>query len=131
MKIMNANKEDIDKLIKETLTQEEARFYDELEEQGLWGMIGSIFQGKLGWLVILMNIINLIVFGILIYCVIQFFNVTETNELIKWALGIVICLNFNTMIKLYAWMQMDKNAILREMKRLELQVSSLSGKMSE
>ena len=127
---MNTNKEDIDKLIKETLTQEEAIFYDGLEEQGLWDMIVGIFQGKLGWLVVVMNIINLIVFGILIYCFVQFFNVTETNELIKWGLGIVICIVFNVMIKLYAWMQMDKNAILREMKRLELQISSLSGKIN-
>jgi hypothetical protein len=35
------------------------------------------------------------------------------------------------MLKIFGWMQMDKNAILREMKRLELQVSSLSVKMSE
>ena len=34
-------------------------------------------------------------------------------------------------IKLYGWNQMDKNAILREMKRLELQISSLSGKINE
>lgn len=124
-----SNMEDIDKLIKETLTEEEAKFYDELDEQGLWGMVKSIFQGKLGWLAVVMNIINLIAFGILIYCLIQFFNVTETNEMLKWGMGIMICLNFNTMIKLYAWMQMDKRAVLREMKRLELQVSSLSGKL--
>jgi len=128
---MKNNIEEIDKLIKETLTQEESKFYDCLDEQGLWGMFIGIFQGKLGWLVAIMNIINLIVFGVLIYCFVQFFNVTETNELIKWGLGIVICMIFNVMIKLYAWMQMDKNAIIREMKRLELQVSSLSGKISE
>jgi len=128
---MNTNKEDIDKLIKDTLTQEEAKFYDGLEEQGLWDMVVGIFQGKLGWIVAIMNIVNLIVFGVLIYCFIQFFTVVETNELIKWGLGIVICMVFNVMIKLYAWMQMDKNAILREMKRLELQVSSLSGKINE
>jgi hypothetical protein len=125
------NRENIDNLIKETLTEEEAKFYDDLDEQGLWGMIAGIFKGKLGWLVVIMNIVNLIAFGVLIYCFIQFFNVTETNELMKWGLGIVICMVFNVMIKLYAWMQMDKNAILREMKRLELQVSALSGKMSE
>ena len=128
---MKNNKEDIDKLIKETLTEEESKFYDELDEQSVWGMIGGIFKGKLGWLVIVMNIINLVVFGLLIYCLIQFFNVTETNELIQWGLGVVICLMFNSMIKLYAWMQMDKNALLREIKRLEIQVSSLSGRMSE
>jgi hypothetical protein len=125
------NIEDIDTLIKETLTEEEAKFYDELEEQGLLGMVGSIFKGKLGWLAVIMNIVNLIVFGVLIYCLIQFFNVTETNELIKWGFGASICLLFNTMIKLYAWMQMDKRAILREMKRLELQVSSLAAKTNE
>ncbi|MBC8754803.1 hypothetical protein H2O64_08985 [Kordia sp. YSTF-M3] len=125
------NIEDIDALIKETLTEEEAKFYDELEEQGLWGTVGSIFQGKLGWLAVVMNIVNLIGFGVLIYCLIQFFNVTETNELIKWGFGAFICLLFNTMIKMYAWMQMDKRAILREMKRLELQVSSLAAKTNE
>ena len=123
--------EDIDKLIKETLTEEESKFYDELDEQGLWGSIGSIFNGKLGWLVLIMNIINLVAFGMLVYCLIQFFKVTETNEMLKWGLGILISFMFNAMIKLYAWMQMDKRAILREMKRLELQVSSLASKISE
>ncbi|WP_366512787.1 DUF6768 family protein [Kordia sp.] len=123
--------EDIDKLIKETLTEEESKFYDELDEQGLWGSIGSIFNGKLGWLVLIINIINLVAFGMLVYCLIQFFKVTETNEMLKWGLGILISFMFNAMIKLYAWMQMDKRAILREMKRLELQVSSLASKISE
>lgn len=122
---------DIDNLIKETLTEEEAKFYDELDEQGLIGSIKSIFSGKLGWLAVIMNIINLGVFGFLIYSFIQFFNVTETNELIKWGLAIGISISFMSMIKLYGWMQMEKRAILREMKRLELQVSSLSSKISE
>ncbi|MGH1384763.1 DUF6768 family protein [Kordia sp.] len=123
--------EDIDKLIKETLTEEESKFYDELDEQGLWGSVKSIFEGKLGWLAVIMNIVNLVAFGVLVYCIVQFFTVTETNEMLKWGLGILICSMFNAMIKLYAWMQMDKRAILREMKRLELQISSLSGKVNE
>ncbi|KAB8152909.1 hypothetical protein EZY14_010990 [Kordia sp. TARA_039_SRF] len=122
---------DIDNLIKETLTEEEAKFYDELDEQGLIGSMKSIFSGKLGWLAVIMNIINLGVFGFLIYSFIQFFNVTETNELIKWGLAIGISISFMSMIKLYGWMQMEKRAILREMKRLELQISSLSSKISE
>ncbi len=31
------NREDIDNLIKETLTEEEAKFYDELDEQRCFG----------------------------------------------------------------------------------------------
>ena len=43
---MKTNMEDIDQLIKETLTQEEAKFYDELDEQNVLGMITGLFKGK-------------------------------------------------------------------------------------
>ncbi|MFD2914415.1 DUF6768 family protein [Psychroserpens luteus] len=128
---MKTNMEDIDQLIKDTLTQEEAKFYDKLEEQSVLGMIGGLFTGKNKWVVILMNIMTLVFFGLFIYCVVNFFDTTETNELLKWGIGSLVFLIGVSMLKIFAWMQMDKNAILREMKRLELQVSSLSVKISE
>ena len=67
---MKNNNENIDKIIKEALTQEEAKFYDELDEQNLFQMIGGLFQGKMKWIMLLMNIIMVIFFGLFIYCVI-------------------------------------------------------------
>ena len=128
---MKTNTEDIDKLIKETLTQEEAKFYDDLEEQNLLQMISGLFSGKNSWIVIMMSIVQVVFFGFFIYCAIQFFNVEETNELIKWGVFGTICLIGSSMLKLFSWMQMDKKAIIREIKRLELQVSSLSSKISD
>ena len=128
---MKNDLEEIDQLIKETLTQEEAKFYDELEEQNMLEMVGGLFQGKNKWIMYLMNIMTIIFFGLFVYCLVQFFNTNITNELIKWSFGGLMFLLGMSMLKIFAWMQMDKNAILREMKRLELQVSSLSGKMSE
>ena len=128
---MKNDLEEIDELIKETLTQEEAKFYDELEEQNILEMVGGLFQGKNKWIMYLMNIMTLVFFGLFVYCLVQFFNTDSTNELIKWSFGGLMFLLGVSMLKVFAWMQMDKNAILREMKRLELQVSSLSGKMSE
>ena len=128
---MNANMEEIDKLIKETLTQEEAKFYDELDEQNVFQMVGGLFSGKNKWIIILMNVVTLVFFALFIYCTIQFFDTEITNELIKWGAGGLVCLLIVSLLKLFAWMQMDKNALLREIKRLELQVSSLSMKMSE
>jgi len=128
---MNTNKEDIDKLIKETLSQEEAKFYDGLEEQNVFEMVGGLFQGKNKWIMILMNLMTLVFFGLFVYCTVQFFNTNETNEMLKLGIGGLVFLFGVSMLKVFAWMQMDKNAILREMKRLELQVSSLSGKINE
>jgi len=126
---MKNKMEEIDQLIKETLSKEEAAFYDSLEEQNLWGMVFGLFKGKNAWFLIIANIMILIFLGLFIYCCIQFFNSTDTEALMKWGFGSFVCLLSLSMLKIYAWMQMDKNAILREMKRLELQVMSLSGKV--
>ena len=128
---MNKEKEKIDELIKATLSQEEAKFYDELEEQNLLGKLGDVYKSKVGWLAITMNIIHLIIFGLFVYCMIQFFDTEATNELIKWASAGFLCMIFMGMLKLYVWMQMDKNDILRELKRLELQVATLSHKVED
>jgi len=128
---MKNEMEEIDLLIKETLNQEEAKFYDALDEQGIFEMLFGLFKGKNAWINILLNFMILVFFGFFIYSGIQFFNAETSDVMIKWGFGSVSLLLCISMLKLYAWMQMDKYAILREMKRLELQVMSLSGKMSE
>lgn len=120
--------EEVDQLIKEALTEEEAKFYDNLDEQNVLQMLGGVFSGKNKWLIILMNIVMVAVFGFLVYSVMQYFNTDVTNEMINWALAIIVCLLMISMLKLFTWMQMDKNSLLRELKRLELQVATLSTK---
>jgi len=128
---MKNEMEEIDKLIKETLNQEEAKFYDALDEQNLIEMLFGLFKGKNAWLNILLNIVIVVFFGAFVYCGFQFFNSETMEGLIRWGFGSLTFLICISMLKLFAWMQMDKHAILREMKRLELQVMSLSGKISE
>ena len=126
---MKNNMEEIDQLIKESLTKEEAKFYDELDEQSVMEMIGGLFQTRHRWLIILMNIVTILSVIALVYCIVQFAGAEETQELIKWTAAGGICLMMISMLKVFSWLQMDKNAILRELKRLELQVASLSGKV--
>jgi len=127
--MMKNNMEEVDKLIKETLSAEEAKFYDELEEQNILGMVGSLFKGKLKWILILMNIVHLFAFIGMVYCVLQFLDTDVTNELIKWSVLGFVFLVIGSMLKLFTWQQMNKNALLREIKRLELQISVLSSKL--
>ncbi|WP_299765823.1 DUF6768 family protein [uncultured Dokdonia sp.] len=123
--------EEIDLLIKEALTEEETTFYDSLDEQNVFQMLGGVFEGKNKWIIIMMNIVSFIAIGFFVYCIIRFFNTDITNELIKWSIGGIFCMLIVSMLKLFIWMQMDKNSIIRELKRLELQVSTLSSKLQE
>ncbi len=128
---MNKDREKIDELIKETLNKEEAQFYDKLEEQNLIGKLGEIYKGKLGWLAVIMNIVHLVIFGLLIYCFVRFFGTNETNELIKWASAGFLCMIVMGMLKLFIWMQMDKNDLKRELKRIELQIAALNNRLDK
>ena len=126
---MNKRTEKIDELIKESLSREEAAFYNDLEEQNLVGKLGEVYKGKLGWLAAIMNVVHLLMFIAFIYCIVQFFNTEATNELIKWASAGFLSMIGMGMLKLFIWMQMDKNDILPELKRLELQIATLTSRM--
>tara|TARA_R110002111_G_C5910042_1_gene364975 strand:- start:342 stop:728 length:387 start_codon:yes stop_codon:yes gene_type:complete len=128
---MKTKTDDIDQLIKETLTEEEAKFYDDLEEQSVFAMIAGLYKGKNVWFTIVMHIVNLVALGFLIYCVVEAFKAESTKDLILWVSGFFVCFTTMCMIKMYAWLQLHRNALQREMKRLELQISSLSSKISE
>lgn len=128
---MKAKAEDIDLLIKETLTEEETKFYNDLEEQNLWQMISGIFSGKNSWFVYATSIVQIAFFGFFVYCAIQFFNTENTNQLIKWGILGTISFIVSSVLKLFSWMQMNKKAVVREIKRLEIQVSSLANRISE
>lgn len=128
---MEHSKEEIDELIKKALTEEEAAFYNDLDEQSLLDQVLGVYKGKLKWIAILTTFIQFIVFGLAIYCLIQFFKTEDLREMILWGTGMVVGLLMQSMLKLFHWLQMDKNAILREVKRVEFQIGVLASKLND
>ena len=126
---MKNEKEEIDRLIKQALTAEEAKFYQELDEQNLMEMVGGLFQGKMKWLTIMTMIVQVVMFALAVYCIYKFFTVEELELMIKYGAASFFFLLSTTMMKLFHWMQMDKNAVLREIKRVELQLGVIAGKL--
>jgi len=122
--------EEIDLLIKETLTAEESKFYDSLEEPSLFQMILGIFSGRNGWLMVIMSIAQVLFFAVFVYAVYRFFSSDITDELIEWGFIGVVCIIAVVMLKLYGWIRIEQKSTVREIKRLELLISSMSGKIS-
>lgn len=125
------NHEEIDQLIRQALSEEEAKFYDNLDEQNLPQMVGGLFEGKMKWVTIMAFIIMPVLFAGAVYCIVQFFQSYEMKEMIIWSTGGFFLLMAVGFMKLYHFMQMDKNAILREIKRMELQVAVLNNKLEK
>ena len=126
---MNKSNEEIDKIIYETLSREEADFYNQLGEQSMMEMALDVYTGKDKWLKILLAILTFTFFAVFIYCTFQFFNTEVIAEMIRWlAIGLLF-FGLTMSLKIWQWMQMERNAILREIRRIELQLSTIVKKM--
>jgi len=125
---MKNQNEEIDTIIREALSDEESKYYDKLDEQNFIVQYGQLFKGKQGWLTALTTIFIIAMFCLVIYGFAQFVNAQEVKDQILYSIVILMAFLSIAMLKIWNWMQMDKYSILREIKRLELQISILAEK---
>lgn len=123
--------QDIDLLIKEALTADEQELFNSYDEQNIVQKFGGLFQGKMGFLNGLAMVFQFIMFGVAVYLGYRFFNTTETMEMIQFGLGTLILMMAVTAIKFYHFMEINKNTVIREVKRMELQLSILASKLKD
>jgi len=95
-------------------------------EQNIWQMMIGVYRGKNRWLNILAIVYTFVFTGLAVWTAISFFDAETTKGMLGWGFGFTFCVLAVGNLKMWLWMQMDKNAVLREMKRLELQVALLA-----
>jgi hypothetical protein len=82
-------------------------------------------------LAMLVVFFRILIVGWGIYAVVQFLGTPELEERILWSSVAIICVIIAVMLKIWFWMELNKNAVMREIKRLELQVVRLSAERSK
>ena len=123
---MKNEQENIDDLIKQALSEEESEVLERLsEEQSIFEQLLSNFQGKMKWMSMYIAFMILVFFLLSIYCLIEFLNADDIRLMILWGAGMGASFLTVGMLKMWQWMQMDKNTLLREIKRLELHIAAL------
>ncbi len=120
--------DNLDKKIQEALSEEDKRLMASFDEQGLWGQLGGLFKGKMAWLSITTIIIGTILTFVAIYAIWKFVTVDDVPSMIRWGGLAWITGTSQMMIKLWSWMRMESNRVIREIKRVELQVAQLGAK---
>jgi hypothetical protein len=121
----------IDELIDSALEQEDKALFEKLDgDMNLFEMAASVFAGKLRWLSIMITVWIVLLTLIAVYCAVQFFAAEATRELIMWAVVFGFSMMAIMGLKLWFWSEIQKNAVLREVKRVELQVALLHQMMT-
>ena len=119
---------DIDLEIQKALKQEDREIYNQFEELGLVGQLKAVLQGKNGWISVTSMVIGTIMNFGFFYAAWKFFTVTGIEAKAGWG---AVAWSLATMVaymKISIWMRMESNRVIRELKRLELQVLRLQKK---
>ncbi len=123
---------ELDKKIREALSKEDAEFYKDFgDEPSMFEMVMETFRGKYRWMVIVAVFWTLVFIVLFILAANRFFNADATRDMLMWAAACVVCWSAVFMMKVWYWMELNKNALTREIKRLELQIARLAARIKD
>ncbi len=100
--------------------------FDPDREPPMRTQIAETFRGRFRWLARLAVFFRIVYLMIAVIAAIQFFRVDGTRELIAYATLFLISIVATVFIKLLYWILLIKNSVIREIKRLELQIAALT-----
>lgn len=121
---------DIDDRIREALKAEKG---DEsvLKERSMLAEVLTPFRGKRRWVNWLGIFYGLVANVVFVWAVVRFYGTEAASERLHWLLIGGVALLFVTFSKVYFWMEMHTNRVLREVKRVELLVLSKQERKEE
>ena len=120
----------MDRKIREALPPNEAELLGPLDEPSLWDQVKEMFQGKLRWVSMLVVIGGVAFLVFLVVSAVFFFQAQGVREMLAWAGGFGLSLIAISFCRLWFWLLMHRNTVVREVKRVELLVARLSGRQT-
>lgn len=100
-----------------------------LDQAGIIEMAASNFRGRNLYVSILTTTVSLMMLAVMVWCTIRFLQAVEVRDMILYAVVFMCMLCAVTMLKLWFWLMMIRYSIVREIKRVELQVSTLAERL--
>lgn len=118
----------IDERIRKEL-QDQTTPLDDVDptEAGLFGMLHRVFTGTLRRWAAYGMLLTLVFFFLTVWCIVRFTTASDVDERLLWGLGALFGFHAVSMLKMWFFMEMNRNSVLREIKRLEIAVLERRG----
>jgi hypothetical protein len=120
----------IDELIGHALTEEDRALLASHSEPGYIAQAFGLFRGPQAWVMWITNIAGGVAFFAGLYALWQTFASTDVLVAVKWGIGALFLFQITVIGKILSMSRLESNRLLREIKRIELQVSLLADRGS-
>lgn len=118
-------------LIREALGEPSDEGVDELKTQSVAELLTETFRGQNRRLAYGGAVVNVVFFGATVLSGIRFLRADDLRVLLFWGFVMLLCFGAVTAIKIWYWMEMNRLAVTREIKRVELHVVQLAKRLSD
>ncbi len=114
----------LDELVEAELSREERELLARIgDEPGFFTQALGLFGGRLGWVNAWMMFVQGAVFIAGAYAAWRFFGEADPVGQLRWGLPAAVLLIVSLMIKMAMWPEIHANRLMRELKRIELQLA--------
>lgn len=121
---------DLDRAIRQSLAQEDAELFDRFgADQALHRQVLETFKGPLRWFNAAGWIGGFALFAVASFCAWRFMSAHELEDMLRWGAASALAFAGLILVKIWFWLELEKNATIREVKRLEIQVASLAAQL--
>jgi len=112
------------------MTQETITFsprqYDDAKEDSLWSMATDFYNRKMLPVIILVWAYALVFIALTVFSAVKFFETEQIKYQIMYASIFICCIQFVSLIKIFAWQMIHRNGIKRQIKKLQLRIAELN-----
>ena len=98
------------------------------EEETFRQMIAQSFRSKMRWMIMLLYVEGFAICGVIIWAAMKLYAAQEIKQMIVYSMTIILCAVVMVIIKVIGWQQMNRASLMREIKRLELQLVRLQNR---
>ena len=92
-------------------------------------MLADTFKSQPRWMSVMAWTYILLFTAVMVVAAVQFFDADAVSGQILWATVFLASCMTVMMLKMWFWMIMNRNRVLREVKRLELRIAELTDKV--
>ena len=117
----------IDELIGRAMAAEDRALLARYQEQGYVSQALGLFRGPMGAVMGLVYATVLASFAGAAYAFWRLTQAADATAAVQWGVGALLLFQMTTMAKTYLGSHLEANRLLREVKRVELQVAMLRG----
>ncbi|WP_404343224.1 DUF6768 family protein [Pseudoalteromonas mariniglutinosa] len=114
----------LDEQIKASLKAEQHHLHTVLDtEPGLFEKLAAIYQGKMRWWAGVGTLLAFVLTGVFMVSAYQFYVATQIEQQLFWAVCFITSLMMQIAVKLWLFMEMNRQSIIKEIKRSEYAMS--------